>query len=341
MLTMSAERLRDATRRIFGAAGTPEDLANQMADILVESNLAGHDSHGVIRIPAYVRAIKEGQVVPAARPEIIQETPGSALVDGKYGFGHIAAAFGTDVAARKAKEAKAAVVSIVRCNHIGRLGEWGSRAAAQDVIALVTVGGSGGPGIAAPFGGAARALSTNPLSVGIPAGEHDDMLVDFATTGVAEGKVQVARAKGAQLPPGVLLDKNGKPSTNPEDLYNGGMLLPFGGHKGYALAMVVELLGAALTPGERYNRDGRTGGAVIIAVDAATFRPLAEFEKSADATLTRIKAIPPAPGFSGVLLPGEPEQRSKAERLRDGIPVAEATWDAIRQAGHGLGVEIE
>src|SRR5439155_14945753 len=135
---MTAERLRDVTRRIFGAAGTPPDLAANMADILVESNLVGHDSHGVIRIPAYIKQIKEGSLIPDARPEVIEETPGSALVDGKYGFGHIAAAYATTVAVRKAKEAKAVVVSVVRCNHIGRVGEWGGRAAAQGVIAIVT-----------------------------------------------------------------------------------------------------------------------------------------------------------------------------------------------------------
>ncbi|HLH74150.1 MAG TPA: Ldh family oxidoreductase [Chloroflexota bacterium] len=341
MLTFTAQRLHDVTRRIFEGAGTPPDLAAQMADVLVEANLAGHDSHGVIRIPAYVDAIHQGSLVPAARPEVIQETPGSALVDGKYGFGHIAAAFGTDVAVRKAKESKAVVVSIVRCNHIGRVGEWGSRAAAQGVIAIVTVGGGGGPGAAAPFGGAARALGTNPISIGIPAGEQPDMLVDFATTAVAEGKIQVARAKKAPLPPGCILDKDGNPSTNPEDFYAGGMLLPFGGHKGYALSMVVEMLGSALSPGQHYNREGRGGAAVIIAVDATTFRPRDDYDKAADSTLSRIKSIPPARGFSEVLLPGEPELRSKAERLETGIPVAEATWEAIIKASQSVGVTIE
>jgi uncharacterized oxidoreductase len=340
MLTISAERLRDVTSRVFEAAGTPTDLAADMANILVESNLVGHDSHGIIRIPVYVKSIKDGTLDPRARPEVISETAGSALVDGKYAFGHIAAAFGTEVAIRKAKESKAVVVSIVRCNHIGRLGEWGSRAAAKDVIAIVTVGGGGGPGIAAPFGGAARALSTNPISVGIPGGQVPDLLVDFATTSIAEGKVQVARAKGVQLPPGCIIDKNGNPSTNPQDLYDGGMLLPFGGHKGYGLAMVVELLGAAFSPGEEYNKGGRGGAAVIIAVDATTFRPLAAYEKNADETLSRVKATPPAKGFSEVLLPGDPEQRSKAERLRDGIPVAEATWNAIVETGKGLGLSL-
>lgn len=341
MLTLTAQRLHTATQRIFEAAGTPTDLATQMADILVESNLVGHDSHGVLRIPAYVEQIRKGGLVPDARPEIIAETPGSALVDGKYGFGHIAAAFATDVAVRKAKESKAVVVSVVRCNHIGRLGEWASRAAAKDVIAFVVVGGFGGPGAAAPFGGAARALSTNPISVGIPGGETPDMLVDFATTAVAEGKIQVARAKKAELPPGCILDKDGNPSTNPEDFYNGGMLLPFGGHKGYGLAMVVEMLGAALAPSAEYSQGGRNGGAVIIGVDATTFHPLAAYENSADQTLQRIKAIPPARGFSEVLLPGEPEQRSKADRIQNGIPVAEATWEAIIKTGQSLSISID
>lgn len=340
MLMLDPAQLRDAAERIFEVAGAPSDVAAQMAEFLVESNLVGHDSHGVIRIPAYLQAISDGLIVPDARPAVIEESATSALVDGKDGFGHIAAAFATDVAARKARESKVAVVSVVRCNHIGRLGEWGIRAARQGVVAIVTVGGSGGPGIAAPFGGAAPALGTNPISVGMPAGEEEDLLMDFATTAMAEGKIQVARAKGTLLPPGVLLDREGHPSTNPEDLYRGGMLLPFGGHKGYGLALVVELLGAAFTPGQRHNRGAHSGGAVIIAVDAATFRPLAEFEAAATETLRRVKAIPPAPGFAEVLVPGEPERRTRAERSLTGIPIPEVTWHEIVGAARGLGVAL-
>src|SRR5207253_11239663 len=136
---------------------------------------------------------------------------------------------------------------------------WSSEAAGQDVIAMVVVGGGGaspgrmGRGAAAPFGGAEPAFSTNPISIGMPGGETPDMLIDFATTVVAEGKIQVARAKGAELPPGCIVDKNGKPSVNPNDLYEGGSLLPFGGHKGYALAMFVEMLCGAFTPGHQYK----------------------------------------------------------------------------------------
>jgi uncharacterized oxidoreductase len=346
MANRSAAELRQVTETIFTAAGAPADLATEMGDALVGANLAGHDSHGVIRIPAYLRMIKEGQLDPKARPEVIKETATTALVDGKWTFGHVAAKYGTSVAIKKAKQSGTAAVSVVRCNHIGRLGQWASQAAAEDVIAMVTVGGGGGGsrgggGAAAPFGGAERAFSTNPISIGMPGGETPDMLIDFATTVVAEGKLQVARAKGAPVPPGSILDKDGNPTTNAEDFYNGGMLLPFGGHKGYALAMFVEMLGGAFTPGDEINGEGRRGGAVIWAVDAFAFRSKESYEQNADFVLQRIKKVKPAPGFNEVLIPGEPEANSAAERLKDGIPVADTTWQQIVEGGKSVGVDVE
>jgi hydroxycarboxylate dehydrogenase B len=347
MANRSAEQLREVTQAIFSGAGAPGDVAAEMAEALVGANLAGHDSHGVIRIPAYLNQIKEGTLDPAARPEVVRETATTALVDGKWGFGHVAAKFGTDVAIRKAKEDQTAAVSIVRCNHIGRLGQWASQAAAEGVIAMVVVGGGGGSltrlgrGTAAPFGGAERALSTNPISIGIPGGETPDMLVDFATTVVAEGKLQVARAKDTPVPEGAILDKDGKPTTNANDFYDGGMMLPFGGHKGYALSMVVEMLGGALTPGDELNGEGRRGGAVIWALNAFAFRSPESYRENADFVLKRIKGIKPAPGFDEVLLPGEPELRSKEARLKEGIPVADTTWEQIVEGGKSVGVDVE
>src|SRR5204862_3267089 len=154
---------------------------------------------------------------------------------------------------------------------------------------------------AAPFGGAEPAFSTNPISIGMPGGETPDMLIDFATTVVAEGKIQVARAKGADLPPGCILDKDGQPSVNPHDFYDGGALLPFGGHKGYALAMFVEMLCGAFTPGDERNGEGRRGGSVVWAVDALAFRPKASYEKNADFVLQRVKNMKPAQGFDRVM----------------------------------------
>jgi LDH2 family malate/lactate/ureidoglycolate dehydrogenase len=346
MANRSAEQLRVVTERIFTAAGAPPDLAAEMGEALVGANLAGHDSHGVIRIPAYLRMIESGQLDPKARPEIIKETATTALVDGKWTFGHVAAKYGTTVAIKKAKESGTAVVSIARCNHIGRLGQWASQAAAEGVIAMVTVGGGGGGSqsvrnAAAPFGGAEGAFSTNPISIGMPGGETPDMLIDFATTVVAEGKLQVARAKGTPVPEGCILDKDGRPTTNAEDFYNGGVLLPFGAHKGYALAMFVEMLGGAFTPGDEVNGEGRRGGAVIWAVDAYAFRTKDSYEKNADFVLQRVKKIRPAQGFDEVLLPGEPEARSAAAREKDGVPVADTTWQQIVEGGKSVGVDVE
>ncbi len=347
MANRSAQQLRELTQNIFTAAGAPADLAGEMAEALVGANLAGHDSHGVIRIPAYLNQIKEGSLDPTARPTVLRETATTALVDGCWGFGHVAAKFATDVAIRKAKQSHTAAVSIVRCNHIGRVGQWASQAAAQDVIAMVVVGGWGGStsrygaGIAAPFGGAQRALSTNPISIGIPGGETPDMLVDFATTVVAEGKLQVARAKGAPVPEGAILDKDGRPTTDANQFYEGGMLLPFGGHKGYGLAMVVEMLGGALTPGDELNGGGQRGGGVIWALDAFAFRSPESYRENADFVLDRIKGIKPAEGFDEVLLPGEPELRSAEARLKEGIPIADATWTALVEGGKSVGVDVE
>jgi len=177
MLVFTAEQLRAVGRRIFVAAGAPEDVAAQVADSLVENNLAGHDSHGIIRIPAYVQAIQRGGIVPGARPTVVRETPTAALIEGNLAFGQVSATFATELAIARAMEAHLAAVGIVRCNHIGRLGEYAERGARAGLISMVVVGGFGGAG-AAPFGGAARALGTNPFSFGVPtAPGFDEVLI--------------------------------------------------------------------------------------------------------------------------------------------------------------------
>src|SRR6266498_3831084 len=204
--------LEDLAARIFVAAGTPEDLAKHVAQHLVKANLSGHDSHGVIRIPAYIAQSKTERLAVGARPEVIKDGVSSAVVDGKRGFGQVAASFAMDVAIKKASETG---VAIRRANHIGRLGHYSEEAAERGYIAFVSYGSAGpGSGHMAPFGGAQRHFGTNPISFGFPAKETNPVVVDFATTMVAEGKIQVARAKHAELPPGCIVDKDGKASTN-------------------------------------------------------------------------------------------------------------------------------
>lgn len=350
VLTLTAERLRGVAEAIFRAAGAPEDIAARVAEALVEANLTGHDSHGVQHIANYVRSVREGLIVPDARPEVLEETPTTALVAGRWGFGHVAAAFGTRLAIRKAREQRVAAVAIVECNHIGRVGEYAAMAAREGVVALIAAGGFAEPpsrGQAAPYGGAQPALGTNPIALGFPAGEREPPFLDFATTTVAAGKIALARARGERLPPGCALDSDGRPTTDPEDYYRGGMLLPFGGHKGYALAVAVELLGRALTGADAYASDKHGGpifahsGVCILAVDGGAFQPRARFGVTVDATLRRLKAVPPAEGFREVLVPGDPEWRSREARLRDGIPVPEATWAAIRDTARSLRTQVD
>ena len=339
--------LRDVGVEVFRAVGAPEPVANRVADALVDANLVGHDSHGVIRIPQYVAAVRAGEVIPDASPELVRETSVSALVDGGWAFGQITAERATRVAIDKARAHGIAVVAAVRCTHIGRLGEYAEMGAAEGMIVFLAAGGlAGRRGQVAPFGGRSGVLGTNPLAFGFPGGSEQIplLLADFATSAVAAGKIFVARAKGVPLPPGSIQDAQGRPSTRAEDYVEGGTLLPFGGHKGYALALVVELLGRVVTGSGSYAEDGRGGdiygrsGTLVLAMDPGLFRDRADYARDADTTLRSIKAVPPAVGFEEVLLPGEPERRARAERQRLGISVEEPTMEAIRETARSLGL---
>ncbi|MAG63528.1 dehydrogenase [Candidatus Woesearchaeota archaeon] len=341
MPTVQVPVLRDLTQQIFEAVGTPTDLATILAEHLVDANLAGHDSHGVMRIQPYVQNVRDGQVIPDARPTVIEERPATALVSGNWGFGHVATTFATDLAARKAKQGGVAVVGIAQCNHIGRVGAYPTQAAAQGVASFVVVGGLSGSGSVVPFGGREGRLSTNPLSFGFPAGSRPPFLVDFATSTVAGGKVMLASAKGEAVPEGALLDAEGNPTTDPRSRSQGGVMLPFGGHKGYGLSLVVGLFGGLLTHSARHaGQQQRGGGTFIMAVDSGLFGPLDALEQEVDTAFARIKDTPPVPGVDEVLIPGEPEHRTRNLRLKEGIPVPSTTWDEIGTIAGDLGVSM-
>ena len=346
MPTIDARQLRTTAHDIFTATGATENEARIVGDALVDANLAGHDSHGVMRIPDYVARIKNGGVTIGSRLQVVLETEAFALVDGNWGFGQVSAEYATELAIEKARQHKIAGVGVVRCSHIGRLGEYSTLAARAGIIALVTAGGFGVPPGAAPFGGSKAALSTNPISMGFPATKIPMVLMDFATTQVAAGKIRVAAEKGEQLPPGCILDTEGRPSTDPQDFFDGGTMQHFGAHKGYGLSVAVDLLGGALTGAPLYaeTQIGKsiygTSGTFIIAIDPEAFRPLDQFHSLSDALIGRIREIPPAPGVREVLIPGEPELRMFEQRSTEGIPLPERTWEQIVDAATSLGVEV-
>jgi uncharacterized oxidoreductase len=338
VLTIPVERLRGVSLALFRAVGTPDDTAQEVTDIIVGSNLAGHDSHGVQLIPNYLGRSLDRHV-PDARPEIVEESETTALVAGRWGWGQATAAFGTRIAIEKARRTKIAIVGMVECNHVGRLGEYSERAMREGMALIATLGSAGQPASTAPYGGRAGVLGTNPFSFGLPAGDRPGVLLDFATSLIANNKVSVALAKGEQLPPGAALDRDGNPTTDPAAAKS-GVLLPFGGHKGYALAVCAELLGNVVSPSYRFPGPGRTGGTLFIAIDPTVFGRRPEYGAAADEVLARIKAVPPASGFSEVLLPGEPEARTRARRLADGVPLPEKTWEALVETGRRLGVDV-
>ncbi len=338
MPTLKKEVLHNITAAIFQAAGAPEDIAAQVADVLVDNHLAGHDSHGILRIPEYIKSVQAGEIIPTARPRVLEETATSALVSGNWAFGQVTGVFAADLATEKAKRERVAVLSIVQAGHTGRLAAFTERAARRGVAMFMAIGTVGSP-ITAPYGSAAAVLGTNPISFSIPNPGGPPVTFDVATSAIAAGKIKVAKAKHEPLPSGAILDRNGRPSTDPQAFFDGGVLLPFGGHKGYGLAIIAELLSGPMAGADAFPGVTSRSGIFMFAVDVTVFRPLADYEKALAKRLGQIKAVPPAPGFQEVLLPGEPEARARAKREREGIPIPEDTWKAVLSVAAELGVD--
>ncbi len=334
-----ASHLHAIARNIFVAAGSSLHIANDVAEILVKANLTGHDSHGVLRIPAYLRGIDTGALKPDAEPETLAETPNTLRIDGKGSFGHYIARFSIKRAIEKAKTATSCSVSLSHTGHIGRLGEYAEEAAVAGCIGLITVGNGGrkaGPTV--PYGGAQGAFGTNPIALGVPTGDTTPFIVDYATSMVAEGKIQVARSKGTALPEGAILDKHGVPSVNPADFYDGGALLAFGKHKGYALSMFTCLLGGLAGTFDVEN--GRMNGIFMQAIDVNAFTPVAEYQKGVRAFLDGIKTTPPAHGFDEVLVPGDFEAQTRARRLKRGIEIPDTIHTQLQECADKLNLSI-
>ena len=340
MPTVTAAALRHNVQAILEATGTPPDLAQIVAEALVEANLVGHDSHGLIRLPQYIDMVREGRVHPAARPSLLSRQQATARVDGARGWGQPAARLATDIVIGLAQEYGVGAVTIDHCNHIGRVGEYVERIAKAGLIGLTlcNVGAA-----VAPFGGRQPRMGTNPMAWGIPRGAgQDPLVVDFATSVVAEGKLRVARAKGEQLAPGLIIDRDGQPSTEPADFYAGGALLPFGGYKGYGLSVMIELVGGALSGmgpsmAAKYQHGN---GTMLMALNIPHFVAPEQFAAEANELCESLNATPTVAGFSEVLVPGEPEMRSRRQRLATGIPVPEPTWQSIQALADELKVTL-
>jgi LDH2 family malate/lactate/ureidoglycolate dehydrogenase len=342
---LSGEQWVETCRRVFTSWGAPDDIAGCVARSLVGSDLAGVSSHGVMRIPSYHRFLRAGWLDPAARPEVVRESAASALVESHWGFGQVAFWLAVELAIAKSKECGIAGVGVTHSGHAGRLGEYVEYAAQKGVIAIVMVsnGRPGGP--LAPHGGAQRVLGTNPLAAGSPAGNHPPFVMDFATSAVAAGKLELLR--GQAIPEGWVLNIAGEPARTADEYFEGGALLPFGGHKGYGLAMLVEMLSGGLTgagiterPGETPTQGAGGNPGFVIALDIAQYTDPTEYARAVDAFFARLHGVTPAPRSGGVLIPGEIEERERARHRAEGIEVSDAVWDSIRAVADEHGVSL-
>jgi hydroxycarboxylate dehydrogenase B len=333
MPAFEAQAVMDHVAQIFRAAGTPPDIARRMAHSLVTSDLSGHSSHGVIRVADYMRFVRLGIVQPAARPIVAQKSACSVVVDGRSGFGHLGAEALTDAVTRMARHNGLAAGGLTRAAHVGRLGEWAELATEKGVLFFMCAGWASGHS-AAPFGGSKARLGTNPLTFGAPALAGDRVVLDIATTAVAEGKVRPYRDEGTPVPSGWILDRNGSATTDPRALYDGGALLPFGGHKGYGLSVMVAILGSALVGAAAGGEDE---GIFALAIDPQLFGATRSSMEAVGKLIADLRATPPAVGFSEVLVPGDAEERARSA-YGGRVQIADATWRLVRKTGEDLGV---
>ena len=342
MPLIGAEELTAFASAAYEAAGTPPEHARIVAAHQVGANLAGHDSHGVVLLPDYVERIDRGHIVPTARPVVLKETPTTLAVTGQWGFGPVVSEWTMERCIAKAREVHVAVATVREQSHVGRLADYPLMAARAGFIGIMMCDSGQSPKHVAPFGGREARLGTNPLCIAFPSDLPGPAFIDMATSAVAAGKLKVAQARKQAIPLGWILDRNGNPTTDPNDYFDGGVILPLGGsegHKGYGLSFVVETL-AAVLPGLGFGVDPRgrhNDGTFMLVVDPGPFSPT-EFNVQVGAFVRYLKETPPAEGFGEVLYPGELEHRTEERRSREGIPIEEETWGRLAKVADRFGL---
>ena len=340
MITTEAQGLRELGTQIFVALGATNSKAEFVAETLVEANLCGHDSHGVYYFSVYGERIRQGHIHPKENPRIVKETSASAYIDGRWGFGQVAAMKMMETAVEKAKTNMVAAVGGFNINHIGRLGYYTTWATEQDMVGMMFV--NVGNACVSAFHSIGRTFGTNPASISTPTATGENFLMDYATSFAASGKLSVARAKHVKVPSHWIRDRNGNPTDDPNAYYDGGYLVGFGEHKGYGIQMVSELLGAALT-GSRTSMDEiqkppSTNGVFCIAINPKAFVGLDAFKGKSSDIIKIVKSRKPEKGET-VLIPGDPERISKKQRQREGILIPEDSWEQISKISVELGLD--
>ena len=337
--------LQTFAEAIFRAGGSDEEEARIVAAHLVESNLVGHDSHGVMRIYKYVDWVRAGQVLPNRHAGIVSDSGAAVVIDGGFGYGQVIGLEAMEIAVARARAHGFSVTAIRNSGHLGRIGAWAEYLANAGLVSFHFVNTSGFGILVAPHGGSDRRLSANPVAAGVPVEGGRPLILDIATSVIAEGKIQVARNKGEKLPAGTVVDGAGRPTTDPEAFYADppGAIFPFGGHKGSGLSFFCEILAGSLTGGHASNPKSPTAKRLVnnmlsLALDPVAFSGTEYFQEDVKRLIAWTTASPPIEPGGSVLLPGEIEDRVRAERSANGIPIDGETWARIVAAAVSLGV---
>jgi LDH2 family malate/lactate/ureidoglycolate dehydrogenase len=343
MILVSHQSLREITTRIFTKMGATDCEADIVANHLVDADLAGVDSHGVIRVPEYVDKIsgvsRTGfRIVPNAKITVERESSTTLAVDGGSGFGQVVARKITTLAIEKAKSSGICLATAKNLDHVGRLGEYTALAANAGMVATMFVKN---PPALQPIGGTARLIGNDPMSYAIPTGRPGEPIVfDIAMSVAAGGKMRLAMEKGEPVPEGWIVDKLGNPTTDPMDYFErGGSMLPMSSHKGYGLAIMTEILAGILSGGGALTELSSNNALFALVFCVDSFMPLDEFKTKMDQFIRNIKASPRKPGVQEIYLPGEIELRTREKRLKEGIPLPERTWEKIEAIAKKLEVE--
>jgi len=343
---LRVEELLQLSQSLLSSLGASDVEAAFVARLLVDANVSGHDSHGVVQLPGYVQAHAEHLIVPGVHFTRESETPATALLNGHWGFGHRLAHEAMALAVEKATRCGVSAVGAYHCYHVGHLGVYARLAAEAGMVGIMTVNDGGGGQRVVPHGGLAGRLSTNPLAVGLPTGTEDPFLLDISSSVVAEGQVRLKRLANEPMPFGWVVDALGRATTNPEEFFRRtGNLLPLGGeagHKGYGLALAVDVLAGILgraghsrSPIPPYNN-----GLFIVVIDIGRFLDVAEFSVHVQRMIDYVKDCPLAPEADEILYPGERAARVRRHRLRHGVDIDSETWRHLQEVARERGVQV-
>ena len=344
VITVHAEPLRALIAAIFQSEGASADDAATVAEVLVEADLRGVDSHGSTRVAGYVSMIRRGLLNPKPEVRVLKDRLAMAMLEGDQAFGIVVAKRAMQMAMDKARITDVACVTVRNVTHTGLVGFYPMMAARAGLIGLAM---NNGPRILPPFGGRTPTYATNPFAAAFPSGDRDRIVLDMATSVVAGGKLRLAAKKGAPIPPDWALDREGVPTTDPNEAIHHGFMQWAGGYKGFGLATVVEVLGGVLSGGlfgtdvpalKEFGKEPLVTSAFYMAINPEQFMPLPEFQARVDRLVDMVKVSDRAAGVDEVYIAGEIEFRCKAERLRNGIPLSDVVVGELRTLAAASGV---